>query len=84
MRVAMIGNKLAAQIAAIALLVAAFAGPAVAVDLEPKQILAPSGKLRVGLYPGTPTSILVSQTEGPRGVGYDLGKEARAPIGRAL
>jgi polar amino acid transport system substrate-binding protein len=81
MRVATVGNKLAAQIAAIALLAAAFAGPAVAVDLEPKQILAPSGKLRVGLYPGTPTSILVSQTEGPRGVGYDLGKELARQLG---
>ena len=78
MRVATIGNKLAARIAAVVLL-AAFAGPAVAVDLEPKQILAPSGKLRVGLYPGTPTSILESASEGPRGVGYDLGKELARP-----
>ncbi|MES2027669.1 MAG: transporter substrate-binding domain-containing protein [Pseudomonadota bacterium] len=72
---ATIGNRVAAQIAAIALLAAAFAGPAMAVDPDIRQVLAPSGKLRVGLYPGTPTSILVSQTEGPRGVGYDLGKE---------
>jgi polar amino acid transport system substrate-binding protein len=77
----MIGNKIAAQIAAITLLVVTFAGPMTAVDLEPRQVLAPSGKLRVGLYPGTPTSILVSQTESPRGVGYDLGKELARQLG---
>jgi len=52
------------------------AGPAIAVDLEPRLILAPSGTLRAGLYPGTPTSILPDAGSGePRGVGYDLGKE---------
>jgi polar amino acid transport system substrate-binding protein len=81
MSVATIGNRVAAQVAAVALLVAAFAGPAFAVDIEPQQVLAPSGKLRVGLYPGTPTSILVSQTEDPRGVGYDLGKELAQQLG---
>jgi polar amino acid transport system substrate-binding protein len=81
MRAAMIGNKLAAQIAALALLMTALAVPAMAVDLEPRQILAPTGKLRVGLYPGTPTSILESASEGPRGVGYDLGKELARQLG---
>jgi polar amino acid transport system substrate-binding protein len=79
--VATVGNRVAAQIAVIALLVVTFAGPVMAVDLEPRQVLAPSGKLRVGLYPGTPTSILVSQTEDPRGVGYDLGKELARQLG---
>jgi hypothetical protein len=32
-------------------------GRAFAGDTDPQQILAPAGKLRVGLYPGTPTSI---------------------------
>ena len=67
-------------------------GPAGAVDPDPRLILAPSGVLRAGLYPGTPTSILPDAGSGePRGVGYDLGKElARrllaeivAEIGRA-
>jgi polar amino acid transport system substrate-binding protein len=39
------------------------------------QALAPSGKLRVGLYPGTPTSIVGDLTAGSaRGVGFDLGQ----------
>jgi polar amino acid transport system substrate-binding protein len=40
------------------------------------QALAPTGKLRVGLYPGTPTSILDDPASGnAKGVGYDLGRE---------
>lgn len=40
------------------------------------QALAPAGKLRVGLYPGTPTSIVGDPTSGnARGVGFDLGRE---------
>jgi polar amino acid transport system substrate-binding protein len=50
------------------------ASGAIAADPEIRQVLAPSGKLRAGLYPGTPTSIL-PDAGGPRGVGYDLGKE---------
>jgi polar amino acid transport system substrate-binding protein len=57
-------------------LVANGAGSAAAADPEPRQILAPTGVLKVGLYPGTPTSILPDPKSGePRGVGYDLGKE---------
>jgi len=40
------------------------------------QALAPTGKLRVGLYPGTPTSIIGDPTSGnAKGVGFDLGRE---------
>jgi len=43
---------------------------------EVRQVLAPTGKLRAGLYPGTPTSIIPGSGSGePKGVGYDLGKE---------
>ena len=57
------------------------AGPAIAADPEPRLILAPSGVLRAGLYPGTPTSILPdAESDEPRGVGYDLGKD-RPPTG---
>jgi polar amino acid transport system substrate-binding protein len=39
------------------------------------QALAPTGKLRVGLYPGTPTSILGDPALGnAKGVGFDLGR----------
>jgi polar amino acid transport system substrate-binding protein len=59
----------------------AFVAPALAADGAPKDVLAPSGKLRVGLYPGTPTSILQSASDAPRGVGYDLGKELARQLG---
>jgi polar amino acid transport system substrate-binding protein len=44
-------------------------------DVDAARILAPTGHLRAGLYPGTPTSILPDGTENPRGVGYTIGKE---------
>src|SRR5258705_7844571 len=57
-------------------------GPAIATDVEPRLILAPTGVLRAGLYPGTPTSILPDAgSGGPRGVGYDLGKELARRLG---
>ena len=44
------------------------AGPALASDPETRLILAPTGVLRAGLYPGTPTSILPNTGSGePRG-----------------
>jgi polar amino acid transport system substrate-binding protein len=60
---------------------AMLAGSAAA-DPEPRQILAPTGKLRAGLYPGTPTSILPAATPaGTRGVGYELGRELARRLG---
>ena len=57
-------------------------GSAVAADPEPRLMLAPSGVLRAGLYPGTPTSILPDAGSGePRGVGYDLGKQLARRLG---
>lgn len=45
------------------------------------QTLAPSGKLRVGMYPGSPTSIIPGPTPAEnRGVGYDLGQELAKKI----
>lgn len=47
-----------------------------------RQVLAPGGKLRVGLYPGTPTSIIVdSGTAAARGVGHDLGRALAQRLG---
>lgn len=45
-------------------------------------ILAPTGRLRVALYPGTPTSILpgANGTEA-RGVGHDLGRALATRLG---
>ena len=40
------------------------------------QALAPSGKLRVGVYPGSPTSMVRDRASGEtRGLTFDLGKE---------
>lgn len=43
---------------------------------EAAKILAPTGRLRVGLYRGSPTSILPGNIPAEaKGVGYDLGRE---------
>lgn len=60
-------------LAFVALLAGAFA-PAKAADTDVAHILAPTGKLRAALYPGTPTSILPDPGGHPRGVGYEIGK----------
>ena len=57
-------------------------GPAAASDPETRLILAPTGVLRAGLYPGTPTSILPDAGSAePRDVGFDLGKELARRLG---
>jgi polar amino acid transport system substrate-binding protein len=39
------------------------------------RVLAPTGRLRVGLYPGTPTSIIGdAASSNAKGVGFDLGR----------
>ena len=65
----------------VAFSVTGFAVHAQLAPSEPQKILAPSGKLRVGLYPGTPTSILDAKSAEPRGVGYELGKALAARLG---
>jgi len=74
--------KFIAGLAIAGSLAATGAGAAGAADPDVQAILAPTGKLRVGLYPGTPTSILPdAPSGGPRGVGYDLGKEFARRLG---
>jgi len=69
-------------IAVLMVAVALCAGSPLAADPDIKQILAPSGALRVALYTGTPTSILPDpKLGGPKGVGYDLGKELATRLG---
>ena len=47
-----------------------------------RQLLAPTGKLRVGLYPGSPTSLIRDAATGEsRGVGHDLGRELAKRLG---
>lgn len=55
---------------------AATASPAI------RQALAPSGKLRVAMYRGSPSSYVQAQpSEAPRGVAYDLGQALAARLG---
>ena len=40
-----------------------------------RQVLAPTGRLRVGLYPGSPGSLILGvEPEGHRGLGFELGR----------
>lgn len=48
---------------------------------EVRQVLAPSGKLRVGLYIGGPTSAIKDASGDMRGVGYELGGELARRLG---
>lgn len=57
-----------------AALLALSLGAAKATDADLAHLLAPSGHLRAGLYPGTPTSILTDNKSEPRGVGFEIGR----------
>lgn len=49
---------------------------------EARQALAPTGKLRVGLYLGGPSSVVREPTSGDmKGVGFDLGSELARRLG---
>ena len=74
-------KNLVGNFALLGWLFAACAGAALADDLDARQILAPTGTLRAGLYPGTPTSILPGAE--PRGIGYEIGKELAKQLGVA-
>src|SRR5271154_5351823 len=72
--------------AALVLIAVAGAAPVPAADLRPdaeiRQVLAPSGTLRVGVYPGSPTSLVRDSATGEaKGVSYDLGKELAVRLG---
>lgn len=43
------------------------------VDASARQALAPTGTLRVGVYPGSPTSLVKAADGTPAGVAHDLG-----------
>lgn len=46
------------------------------------SVLAPTGKLRVGLYPGSPTSIIPASASGEaRGVAHDVGRDFAQRLG---
>ncbi|WP_262048436.1 ABC transporter substrate-binding protein [Bradyrhizobium sp. Bra78] len=45
------------------------------------KLLAPSGILRVGIYPGSPTSMVSDAAGKPHGLAYDLGGELAKRLG---
>lgn len=48
---------------------------------SPADLLTPKGALRMGLYKGTPTSVLdFDGPRQPRGIGYELGKNLAAQL----
>ena len=58
------------------------AGTATAPSTEEQRALAPTGKLRVGVYPGSPTSMLRDAASGDvKGVSVDLGTELAKRLG---
>jgi polar amino acid transport system substrate-binding protein len=68
--------------ALLALLLAACTTMHAQPDPEVQKILAPSGKLRIGIYPGSPTSMIRDPASGEiRGVAVDLGTELARQLG---
>ncbi len=68
-------------LALTALLAGCAAAPA-APDPQLVQVLAPAGRLRVGLYPGSPTSVIPASGSGEaRGVGHDVGRDMARRLG---
>jgi len=68
--------------AAVALAAAAGCATIATTPDAATKALAPTGTLRVGLYPGTPTSIVGDPASGSaKGVGYDLGRALAARAG---
>jgi polar amino acid transport system substrate-binding protein len=67
---------------ALPLLLAACAGPAPHVDASARASLAPTATLRVGVYPGSPTSLVRDPTTGrPAGIAHDLGEALGRELG---
>jgi len=64
-----------------ALLLAACAATPPAIDPILRNALAPTGTLRVGVYPGSPTSLVKAADGTPAGVAHDLGQLLGQEIG---
>ncbi|UWU73715.1 ABC transporter substrate-binding protein [Bradyrhizobium huanghuaihaiense] len=66
--------------ALLAVAVISLLGAPARADGEAK-LLAPSGTLRVGIYPGSPTSMVTDPAGKPHGLAYDLGGELAKRLG---
>ncbi|WFU21974.1 ABC transporter substrate-binding protein [Bradyrhizobium sp. CB1717] len=69
-----------ARTALLAVTVISLLGAPARADGEAK-LLAPSGTLRVGIYPGSPTSMVTDPAGKPHGLAYDLGGELAKRLG---
>ncbi|MBK3663996.1 ABC transporter substrate-binding protein [Bradyrhizobium diazoefficiens] len=69
-----------ARTALLAIAVTVLLGAPARADGEAK-LLAPSGTLRVGIYPGSPTSMVTDAAGKPHGLAYDLGGELAKRLG---
>lgn len=68
--------------AIVALLVGGCAAFQIAPSTEIRQVLAPTGKLRVALIDGAPANVVRDAASGEmKGVGYDLGRELARRLG---
>jgi len=65
----------------VAMLIAGGCATNATVSPGVRQVLAPTGKLRAGYYPGSPTSMIKDASGEIKGVGYDLGSELAARLG---
>ncbi|MGL9618373.1 ABC transporter substrate-binding protein [Bradyrhizobium sp. U531] len=70
----------AARTALLALAIIGLPGAPAHADGE-ARLLAPSGSLRVGIYPGSPTSMVTDAAGKPHGLAYDLGGELARRLG---
>jgi polar amino acid transport system substrate-binding protein len=72
----------AAAVFASIVVLAACAAHVARPDADAVRALAPAGKLRVGVYAGSPTSMVRDARTGEaRGVSYELGRELAARLG---
>jgi len=69
-----------ARAALLAAAITGLVGAPARADGEAK-LLAPSGTLRVGIYAGSPTSMVTDATGKPHGLAYDLGGELAKRLG---
>lgn len=65
-------SRLLSRTALLAAAIISLLGAPARADGEAK-LLAPSGTLRVGIYPGSPTSMVTDAAGKPHGLAYDLG-----------
>jgi polar amino acid transport system substrate-binding protein len=67
---------------AVPLLLGACAGPTATADAQARAALAPTGALRVGVYPGSPTSLVLNAKTGEKkGIAHDLGMAMGRELG---